>query len=195
MNTFYNEAGNNNSSFFFCKLTEGITSAGQYNINLVAKFIIVKRFGIKYEDTDSLYLSCPDKYYETYDRTFNKDELSKEAYWTKMVKITIEVIDEFHNKVNAYLRIKNGTSYLKMAYEEILFPVYFTGKKKYFGIEHEEVVNFKPKSLFTKGIDTVKQGQSQLFKFIGEKIMWEAMDINNTHSFIKLLKILLEKLV
>ncbi len=98
-----------------------------------------------------MYLTCLDKYYETCDRAFNKDELSKEAYWTEMVKITMEVMDEFHNKVNAYLRIKNDTSYLKMTYEEVLFPMCFTGKKKYFGIGHEEVVNFKPKSLLLKG--------------------------------------------
>jgi len=150
-------------------------------------------FGIKYEDTDSLYLTCPDKYYETCDRVFNKDELSKEAYWTEMVKITIEVMDEFHNKVNAYLRIKNSTSYLKIAYEKVLFPMYFTGKKKYFRIGHEEVVNFKPKSLFTKRIDTIKQGQSQLFKFIEEKIIWEAMDINNTRSIHKIVEDILRK--
>ncbi|CAG8773172.1 13009_t:CDS:2, partial [Funneliformis caledonium] len=48
-----------------------------------------------------------------------------------------------------------GSSHLKMAYEEVLFP---------------------------KGIDTVKQGNSELFRFIGDKIMWEAMDINNTCS-------------
>ncbi|RIA89708.1 DNA polymerase family B-domain-containing protein [Glomus cerebriforme] len=188
MNIFYGEAGNSNSPFFLCELAGGITSAGQYNIDFVTKFVTAKEFGIKYGDTDSLYLTCPDKYYETCDRAFNKDELSKEAYWTEMVKITMEVMDEFCNKVNAYLRIKNGISYLKMAYEKVLFPMCFTGKKKYFEIRHEEVVNFKPKSLFTKGIDTVKQSQSQLFKFIGEKIMWEAMDINNTCSIHKIVK-------
>ncbi len=73
-----------------------------------------------------------------------------------MIKITMEMMDEFCNKVNTYLRIKNGTSYLKMTYEEVLFPMYFTGKKKYFEIGYEEVVNFKSKSLFTKEIDTVK---------------------------------------
>ena len=72
--------GNSNSPFFLRELAEGITSAGQYNIDLIAKFVIAKGFGIKYGDTDSLYLTCPDKYYETYDRAFNKDELSKEAY-------------------------------------------------------------------------------------------------------------------
>ena len=115
MNTFYDEAGNSNSPFFLHELVGGITSTGQYNIDLIAKFITAKGFGIKYRDTDSLYLTCPDKYYEICDRAFNKDELSKEAYWTEMVKIIMEVMDEFRNKVNAYFRIKNSTSYLKMA--------------------------------------------------------------------------------
>ena len=76
-----------------------------------------------------------------------------------MVKITMDVMKKLHNQVNAYLRIKNVTSYLKMAYEEVLFSVCFTGKKKYFGVPHEKVVNFKPDNLFKKGIDSVKQGQ------------------------------------
>ena len=61
-------------------------------------------------------------------------------------------------------------------------------QEKYFGVPHEGVVNFKPDNLFRKGIDTVKQGQSPLFKFIGEKIMWEAMDINNTRSIHKIVE-------
>ena len=80
INTFYNKAGNSNSSFFLYELAEGITSAEQYNIDLVAKFVIAKGFGIKYGDTDSLYLTCPDKYYETYNKAFNKDKLFKKAY-------------------------------------------------------------------------------------------------------------------
>ena len=129
-----------------------------------------------------MYLTCPDKYYEKCDRSFNEKRLSKEEYWSEMVKITMDVMKKLRDQINAYLRIKSGTSYLKMAYEEVLFPVCFAGKKKYFGIGHEDVVNFKLKILFMKGIDTVKQGKSQLLKFIGEKIMREAMDINNMHS-------------
>ncbi|CAI2197607.1 6624_t:CDS:2, partial [Funneliformis geosporum] len=72
--------------------------------------------------------------------------------------------------------------YLKMAYEEVLFPVVFTGKKKYFGISHEDTPNFKPEEFFIRGIDTVKQGKSQVFKTIGDRIMWGAMDINNDRS-------------
>jgi len=43
-----------------------------------------------------------------------------------------------------------------MTYEKVLFSICFAGQKKYFGVEHEEVVNFKPKNPFMKGIDTVK---------------------------------------
>jgi hypothetical protein len=74
------------------------------------------------------------------------------------------------------------SDYLKMAYEEVLFPVVFTRKKKYFGIPHEDTPNFKPEELFIRGIDTVKQGKSQVFKTIGDRIMWRAMDINNDRS-------------
>ncbi|CAB5208415.1 unnamed protein product [Rhizophagus irregularis] len=188
MNTFYGEAGNSLSPIFLRELACGTTTAGKYNLNLVAEFVTKKGFGIKYGDTNSLYLTCPDKYYEICDRAFNEVKLSKEAYWTEMVKITMDVMRKLRDQVNAYLRIKSGTSYLKMAYEEVLFPVCFTGKKKYFGIEHEDVVNFKPKNLFKKGIETVKQGKSQLLKFIGEKIMREAMDINNTRPIHEIVK-------
>ncbi|CAI2187613.1 17687_t:CDS:2, partial [Funneliformis geosporum] len=71
---------------------------------------------------------------------------------------------------------------LKMTYEKVLFPVCFTGKKKYFSIPHEEVINFRSDGFFMRGIDTVKQVNSKLFRFIGEKFMWEAISIINTRS-------------
>jgi DNA polymerase elongation subunit (family B) len=182
MNTFYGEAENSKSPIFLRELACGTTTAGKYNLNLVTEFVSKKGFGIKYGDTDSLYLTCPDRYYEKSDEAFSRKELSKEAYWAKMVNITMDMMKKLRDQINAYLRIKSGTSYLKMAYEEVLFPVCFTGKKKYFGIGYEDVVNFKPKTLFMKGIDTVKQGKSQLLKFIGERIIREAVDINNTRS-------------
>ncbi|CAI2189756.1 13135_t:CDS:2 [Funneliformis geosporum] len=87
----------------------------------------------------------PDRYYKKCDEAFSRKELSKKVYWTEMVKITIDVMRKLCDQVNAYLRIKSGTSYLKIAYKEVLFPVCFTGKKK-------------------------------------EKIMREAIDINNMRS-------------
>ncbi|CAG8780209.1 13135_t:CDS:2, partial [Rhizophagus irregularis] len=57
----------------------------------------------------------------------------------------------------------NGSPYLKMAYEEVLFPVVFTGKKKYYGIPHESKPNFN-KKLFIQGVEVVKWGQSKHFR-------------------------------
>jgi DNA polymerase elongation subunit (family B) len=182
MNTFYGEAGYAKSPIFLLPLAGGVISAGKYNIHLVAKYVTRKGFGIKYRNTDSLYLTCPDKYYEKCDGAFDRGELSKEEYWTEMVKITIDVIKKLCDQVNAYLKINNGTSYLKMAYEEVLFPVCFAGKKKYFSVLHEGVVNFRPDELFTKGINSVKKGQSNLFRFIGEKIMRDFIGIDNTYQ-------------
>ena len=60
------------------------------------------------------------------------------------------MIKKLHDQINVYLRIKSETFYLKMIYKEVLFSVCFTSKKKYFRVEHEEVVNFKLKKLFIK---------------------------------------------
>jgi hypothetical protein len=75
-----------------------------------------------------------------------------------------------------------------MAYEEVLYPVVFTGKKKYYGIAHENEVNFRPNHLFIRGIDIIKQGQSGLAKTIGNKIMWESMSISNTKTVHEIVK-------
>ncbi len=92
------------------------------------------------------------------------------------------IMEKLRNEVNTFLRLKTRSDYLKMAYEEVLFPVMFTGKKKYFGISHEDTPNFKPKELFIRGIDTMKQGKSQVFRTIGDRIMSRVIDINNDRS-------------
>ena len=132
-----------------------------------------KNFEIKYGDTDFLYLTCSDSCYEKCDLAYNngKGTILKLEYWTEMVKITMVVIEKLRNEVNTFLRLKTRSDYLKMAYEEVLFPVVFTGKKKYFGIPYEDTSNFKLKELFIRGINTVKQGKSQVFRTIGNRIM------------------------
>ncbi|RIA85344.1 hypothetical protein C1645_830949 [Glomus cerebriforme] len=86
---YSSEVKNSKSSIFLHKLACETTTAGKYNLNLVAEFVTKKGFGIKYGDTDSLYLTCPDRYYEKCDEAFARKELSKEVYWAEMVNITI----------------------------------------------------------------------------------------------------------
>ncbi|CAG8586616.1 7402_t:CDS:2 [Cetraspora pellucida] len=182
MNTFYDEAGNNLSPFYQLQLAGGVTSAGQHNIKFVKKFVEDKEFGVKYEDTDSLYLTCPEECFQECDRKYKLDQLSQEEYWEEMVKISIEVMANLRNKVNTELEKDNGMPYLNMAYEEVLFPVVFTGKKKYYGLEHKKKPNFNPGKLFIRGVDIVKRGQSKLFCDVGKEIMNRTLKVGNEET-------------
>jgi len=182
MNTFYGEAGNSLSPFFLLTLAGGVTSAGQYNIKLVADFVRRRGFPIKYGDTDSMYIIAPAEYFAECDADYAAGRLTREEWWGAMVRITMRALNAIRDEVNAHLARDNGSRYLKMAYEEVLYPVVFTGKKKYFGIPHLNEVNFRPKKLFIRGIDVVKQGQPGLAREIGYRIMWACMALDNTRT-------------
>ncbi|CAI2172071.1 19929_t:CDS:2 [Funneliformis geosporum] len=82
------KASNSISLIFLRELAGGTTSAGKYNLNLVAEFIIKKGFGIKYSDTVFLYFTCPDKYYENVMKpSLEKIFLKKRtgAKWSKLL--------------------------------------------------------------------------------------------------------------
>lgn len=184
MNTFYGETGNPLSPVRRIEVAGAITSSGRFNIKEVADFLVKRGYGIQYGDTDSVYITCPDKFFVEVDEEFQRGETTREEYWTKMVEITMEVVDDVKWDVFKHLSEFNGTRFLKLAYEEVLFPVCFTGKKKYFGIAHEGLVNFKPKDIFIRGIDIVKTGQTKLAKELGMELLWEICDINSTDEVI-----------
>ncbi|CAI2188895.1 17631_t:CDS:2, partial [Funneliformis geosporum] len=179
MNTFYGTAGDSKSSFFLCELAEGVTSAGQRNIKLVADFIKNKGFGIKYGDTDFLYLVCPKECFQECDEAYyNGNGISKEEYWSRIVQISMEEIGILRDEVNTFLREDNGSSYLKMAYKEVLFLVVFTGKKKYYGIPHESKPNFN-KELFIRGVEIVDNSHT-LHQIIKDILRETVKDISQT---------------
>ncbi|CAG8661960.1 15910_t:CDS:1, partial [Funneliformis mosseae] len=68
-----------------------------------------------------------------------------------------------------------------MAYEKVLFPVVFTGKKKYYGISHTNKPNFNNK-LFIQGVEIVKRRQSKHFCEVGKKVMDESMRLDNDNT-------------
>ncbi|RGB22389.1 hypothetical protein C1646_634151 [Rhizophagus diaphanus] len=145
MNIFYSETGNSGSPFFLRALASRVISADQRNIKLIADLIRSKRFSIKYGDTDSLYLVCPEEYFWKCDEKYISEKISKEKYWEEMVGISMEAMSELQGEVNDFLREDNGSPYLKMAYKEVLFLVVFTGKKKYYGIPYTNKPNFNNK--------------------------------------------------
>lgn len=120
----------------------------------------------------------------------------REIYWTQLVQITRRDLNDLRVKVNTMLANDNGTAYLTMAYEEVLFPVVFTGKKKYFGLAHLERENFHPapKDIFVRGIDIIKQGQAKLAKDIGYEILAEICSVENELEMIDIVHKAIEKI-
>ncbi|RHZ87756.1 hypothetical protein Glove_30g150 [Diversispora epigaea] len=155
MNTFYGETGNNISPFYLLELAGGVTSARQRNIKFVKKFVEGKGFKVKYGDTDSLYLTCPGECFQECDQKYKLGQLSREEYWEEMIKISMEVMKNLRNDVNTELEKDNGTPYLNMAYEEVLFPV---------------------------RVDVVKRDQSKLFRNVGKEIMDRTLKVDNEET-------------
>jgi DNA polymerase elongation subunit (family B) len=114
----------------------------------------------------------------------------KEAMWTLMVQITRSDIDRLRGVVNKMLAKDNGTNFLNMDYEEVLMPTMFGGKKKYCGIPHVKTENFRIKreNMFIKGIDIIKQGQSELAKKVGWDIIYDACRIENEMEIMPLVE-------
>ncbi|HEY6534702.1 MAG TPA: DNA polymerase domain-containing protein, partial [Candidatus Nitrosocosmicus sp.] len=193
MNSFYGETGNPLSPFFQLIIAGAVTSSGQYNIKLAADYVTSLGFTIKYGDTDSLYITCPDNVYYDIDKAYENEEINREEYYSEMVRITIRTICELRDKVNEYLENDNGTKYLRMEYEEVLFPVMFTGKKKYFGIAHEDKPNFEPEELFVRGMDVVRREKSGFSKDICNEMMWIMMDIHNDSSPMNIIENVIKK--
>ena len=187
-------AGNSLSPLFLLPLAGGVTTAGRYNIKMVADFVQKKGFKIKYGDTDSLYLSPPHACFALADRDYAYGRTTRLEYWTRMVETTMEELEGLRDKVNQHLREDNGTGRLRMAYEEVLFPVVFTGKKKYFGIPHEGMVNFRQK-LFIRGIDVVKLGQTELAKQIGHRVMNAVVRVDNRRALITVVEDVLREAI
>lgn len=182
MNTFYGLLGDPTNSLYIVELAGAVTSAGIASLKKVHKFVTKNGYKVKYGDTDSLYIIPPDSVFVECDELYKKKKITKMEYWTKMVELTMKDLATFKDKVNNMLFEDNGTKFLNMAYEEVLFPVAFLNKKIYFGIPHENIVNFKPKKLFMRGIAVVKRGVPDYIKTLDHEIMWEAMSVDNTLS-------------
>lgn len=113
----------------------------------------------------------PDEDVATYDTA----EKLKTRYWAELVQIAMDDMTGIRNHVNDTLAELNGTRYLNMAYEEVIFPGGLLGKKNYFGIPHEGLINFRPRKLFVRGGAATKRDASGIVRAISDRIMWAAM--------------------
>lgn len=194
MNTFYGEAGNQISPFYELLVSGSITNRGQYNIKLVDAKVRELTCCVKYGDTDSVYVSSPHYVFREIDKAYALCEINREEYWMRMVDITMDNIDEVKVKVNNMLIKDNGSPYLKVAYEEVLWPYYYAAKKKYFGIPHEREIQNQlwysmdlpidefSGELFLRGMDAKKRGSSGFLKDRCFTLWRELLDIRTCET-------------
>lgn len=189
MNTLYGEMGNTLSCICAVEVSGSVTAMGRYNLRLMKAFV-ESELGMKvyYGDTDSLYVACNQRYFLKYDEEYYAGKVDKMTYATNLVQETFEQIEIAKNLVNEQLCKDNGSKFLKMAYEEVLYPAIFFSKKKYCGIPHEEKVDFYPRKPFIRGLEIVKRGASDVMKDVSFEVLMQLLDIKNNREPIPILK-------
>ncbi len=220
-NTFYGKSGDFRAQIYELLVAAGITTAGQYNIKLVADFVRSKGFKVCYGDTDSLYLKAPAELYteftdeytagmEALQSKYNREPIPapveqididykqervalRLVYWNQMVAKTMIIMNVLKQEVSDFLLAENNTTLMNMAYEEVGFPTVLTGKKKYYMIAHMKEINFYPKDIFIRGIDIIKQGQAKITKMLGEEFMRESLAPENERDLIEIAEDMIRK--
>lgn len=194
MNTYYGEMGNFMSFICAVETAASVTTLGKYNL-MLAKAYVEDNLQMKsyYGDTDSLYIACNKSHFVDLDREYFVGRTAKLDYGAQLVEKTFELIEIARDEVNAYLAAENGSKFLKMAYEEVLYPAVFLSKKKYMGIPHEEKINFYPKKPFLKGLEVVKRGTSDVLKDICMKVIMEILDIQCNNSMLELVSLAIKR--
>lgn len=197
MNTFYGEAGNKRSPLFMLQIAGGITTAGQYNIKSAHKYVEDHGCKVYYGDSDSLYVSMPEIAFAELDKQYYSGQMSKMKYWKKMIRKTFKEIKIINKGVNDWFVQDNGTHFLKMAYEESLFPVLFAAKKKYVGIPHISEPNFTiddKHPLFVRGLALKTRGVSGILKQVCNDILKTCMNVDNILTVREVVKNKIEEI-
>lgn len=188
MNTLYGTAGDKKSSLYILTLAGGVTTAGRQTLELAIN--TCEEFGcnVVYGDTDSCYITIPEKFFREIDCAYYGGNMSKLEYWSEMITITLKEAHKINKKLNEIFYKKYNSKFLKTALEEVIGPAVFLSKKKYFGLPHQNVPNFNTdRKYFLRGIESVKRGTSTVLKKVyNEKIMKLALSIDNKKELIEL---------
>ncbi len=182
MNTFYGESGRAFSPLFLLQVSGGITHYGRQNLRNAIEYLRrEERCVIYYGDTDSCYFTLDPALFEEDCRLYYSGRSSKEEFMRECVRKTQEGVVEIRDRVNDYLLADNGTRFLTMDYEEVLYPAFFISKKMYMGTPHIEKINFLAKP-FIKGLSSKKRGTSGLHTLKTNDLVSRILDINNTYT-------------
>ena len=187
MNTFYGESGNPLSKLHMLEIAGAITSYGRYNLKLSIQILNSTGFKVLYGDTDSAYFKCLDKYFRPLDMLYYGGIISKEKYCAAQVSLQIKLAGVAATYVNGILRKDNGTGFLTMAYEEVLYPVTFLEMKTYNGVAHTTEPNFDvtdEEHIFKRGGKTRQKGIPKVLLSLCDDVIPASLDITKSHLSI-----------
>lgn len=216
-NSIYGKSGENGGYIFRLEVGAAIPYCGQhFATKPMIELVTEMGMDVCYGDTDSIYVKCPEHIYETFkenyararlekfgtledptDRDLNADEtkLRIDLLWSPMVDKTRKYIEYVTEVIADTLTSMNGTRYLLMAYEEVAYPTYLGGKKKYGLVPHIKDINFYPRKLMIRGFDFKKRGQCPVSRRIGEQVLMEMLKPYFSGDIIGLIKKTFEKLI
>lgn len=168
MNSFYGLLGSPTSPLYCKYIAETITKTGRNMLIQVRNYVENKNYDVHYSDTDSVYVSCNKNIFNDIEFKFINNEINEKELFAEKIQITKNEIKILLNDINAYLKETYVYSYIKMAYEEVLYPVFFISKKMYFGVEHMETINYDDidNFLFMRGYSPVRRNTTQLTKSV-----------------------------
>jgi len=208
MNTFYGETGNSLSPFFIVEVAGGVTYLGQQEIKWVKKMVTSWGFTVLYCDTDSAYTQPGNHFFKEINELFESGKINLLEYWQRKVDRAMEVMNECRDRINSELKKRHGgKAFLKMAYEEVLFPFIMFGKKKYFGVKHEFLCKMRAvmaditltefmanRDLFIKGLELKKRGSSAMLKYACFLVLKDALNVTNAQTLREITEGMLHKI-
>ena len=113
----------------------------------------------------------------------------KTDFYARMVILAQYQAAQLEKFVNDEFVKFTGTRRTKFAYEEVLFPASFTGKKKYYGVQNvnpsRKIIKFDwthKNHKFIRGLDFIKRGTPPIMETIGIETICECLDIMETRT-------------
>ncbi len=128
----------------------------------------------------------PERVFKYVDKAFYTNKMEKLKYWCELVRLSFAEIAFIKDGVNAKFFEDNLTKFLSMAFEEFLYPVAFTAKKKYFGVKHLKEANFHEIEMFIKGLEVKKRGVSDVLRKTFMEIINTCCDPENIYDLMEL---------
>lgn len=188
-NSIYGKTGDNTAGIYNINVAYGITKNGQLAVKAMYDYLTSLNYTIHYGDTDSLYISCPDDVYARVDAEYAAGNISRVEYWTQQVNLTHDHLPQLAGVIKDFLMHYCGNLHLAMTSEGVNFPTCFCGKKKYYARHHAERANFTSPiadKIMVKGINVVRQGQTQISKDLGYQFMYDSLSADNHLSLCEL---------